>query len=132
MAPDFDLNSINTSSIDKIELMKDYALNGALIITTIKGVPLRDISAKGILPITARGFYKAREFYSPKYESTATNKLADLRTTIYWNPEVATNKNGNAQFEFYTADVPGNYRVTIEGIDENGNPGRQIYCYKVE
>ena len=66
--PGFDLNSLNTGSIDKIEVIKDYALNGALVITTVKGVPLRDITSKGILPITAKGFYKAREFYSPKYE----------------------------------------------------------------
>ncbi|MEP6612599.1 MAG: TonB-dependent receptor, partial [Mucilaginibacter sp.] len=132
MAPDFDLNSINTGSIDKIEVMKDYALNGALIITTIKGVPLRDITSKGILPITARGFYKAREFYSPKYESAATVKPADLRTTIYWNPEVATTKAGNAQFQFYNADATGSYRVVVEGIDEKGNLGRQVYRFKVE
>jgi hypothetical protein len=130
--PGFDLNSLNTGSIDKIEIMKDYQVNGALVITTTKGIPLRDIASKGILPITVRGFYKAREFYSPKYEGATDNRLADLRTTIYWNPEIVTDKEGNAHFEFYNADAKGSYRVVMEGIDEKGNLGRQVYHYKVE
>ena len=130
--PDFDLNSLNTGLIDKIEVIRDYSSNGALIITTTKGVPLRDITSKGILPITARGFYKAREFYSPKYESAAPNKFADLRTTIYWNPEIPTDKSGNAQFDFYNADGKGSYKVVVEGIDAEGNLGRGVYRYKVE
>ena len=79
-----------------------------------------------------QGYHKAREFYSPKYESNITNTLPDLRSTIYWNPEIQTDKDGNASFTYYNADGKGNYRVVIEGIDEKGNLGRQIYRYKVE
>jgi hypothetical protein len=34
--------------------------------------------------------------------------------------------------DFYNADGKGNYRVIIEGIDENGAIGRSVYTYKVE
>ncbi len=132
----------SAEDVETVEVLKYasasiYGMNaggGVLVITTKiqQGKELKDIYSNGILPITARGFYKAREFYSPKYESAATNKLADLRTTIYWNPELVTDKNGNAQFEFYNADAKGNYRVIMEGIDEKGNLGRQVYRYKVE
>jgi hypothetical protein len=130
MRADFDLNSLSNTPIDKIESIINSA--GTLLITTKHGLQLEDIASTGFLPIKANGFYKAREFYSPKYESTVPGKFADLRTTIYWKPEVITDKDGNASFEYYNADGTGNYRVVIEGIDDKGNLGRQVYRYKVE
>ena len=57
----------------------------------------------------------------------------DLRTTIYWNPKVITDKvTGKASFDFPNADGRGNYRVVIEGIDIDGNLARSVYRYKVE
>jgi len=79
------------------------------------------------------GFYKAREFYAPRYEHAETvDKRQDLRSTIYWNPEIKTGKDGNAAFNFYNADGAGTYKVTVEGIDNNGNLGRQVYRFTVE
>ena len=131
----FDLNSLSAVTIDKIESMNnasDSGTAGVLAITTKYGLQPEDIVSTGFLAIKANGFYKAREFYSPKYESTIPGKFADLRTTIYWKPDVITDKDGNASFEYYNADGKGNYRVVIEGIDDKGNLGRQVYRYKVE
>jgi len=131
----FDLNSLSAVTIDKIESMvntSDSDTVGVLAITTKYGLQPEDIVSTGFLAIKAKGFYKAREFYSPKYESTVPGKFADLRTTIYWKQEVITDKDGNASFEYFNADGKGNYRVVIEGIDVKGNLGRQVYRYKVE
>ncbi|MDO3627462.1 carboxypeptidase-like regulatory domain-containing protein [Mucilaginibacter sp. BT774] len=108
--------------------------NGVLVITRKKGKmkDLRDIPSFGVLPITVQGYQKVREFYSPKYESNATYALPDLRSTIYWQPELITDKDGNASFEYYNADSKGTYRVVVEGIDEKGHMGRQVYRYKVD
>ena len=135
MPVNFDLNSLSTGSIDKIEDMAttgDPESDGALLITTKHGLQPEDMVSTGFLSIKPLGFYKAREFYSPKYESATAGKLADLRTTIYWNPEIITDKDGNATFEYYNADGTGNYRVVVEGIDDKGNLGHQAYRYKVE
>jgi uncharacterized protein YfaS (alpha-2-macroglobulin family) len=79
------------------------------------------------------GFYKAREFYSPKYDSTSPpNAGPDLRSTIYWNPDLHTDANGNGNFEYYNADGKGTYKITIEGIDKDGNIGTQVFRYRVE
>ena len=103
------------------------------MITTGRMTKLSDISSTGILPITVQGFYKAREFYSPKYEHNDVYTVRkDLRTTIYWQPELLTDKNGNAGFSFYNADGAGKYRVVVEGIDSNGNLGRQVMEYTVK
>ena len=80
-----------------------------------------------------KGFYKAREFYSPQYDNPHTNqKMADLRSTIYWNPNIITDKDGKASFSYFNADGKGTYRMVIEGIDADGNLGRQVLRYKVE
>ncbi|SHN25979.1 hypothetical protein [Mucilaginibacter sp. OK098] len=130
MGADFDLNSLSASRIDKIESMTGGV--GVLLITTKYGLQPEDIISTGFLAIKANGFYKAREFYSPKYESTVPGKFTDLRTTIYWNPNVITDKDGNASFSYFNADGKGTYRMVIEGIDAEGNLGRQVYRYKVE
>ena len=134
MPKDFDINSINTGSIESIEVFTnafgpDY--DNVLSMKTPFGLQPKDMIATGILPITVQGYYKAREFYSPKYDNNTTTLHPDLRSTIYWKPELTTDKDGNASFDFYNADGTGYYRVVIEGIDEKGNIGRQVYRYKV-
>ena len=109
--------------------------HGVLVITTKQGGGLnpKDIASVGVLPITKTGFYKAREFYSPKYDNTTlSNRQRDFRSTIFWKPEIVTDKDGNASFDFYNADGAGTYKVVVEGIDNDGNIGRQVYRYKVE
>jgi hypothetical protein len=129
MPYDFDLNLIDISSVDRVEVFKN---EGVLAITTTAGRQAKNMLSIGVLPIIVKGFYKAREFYAPKYEHPADNpNFEDLRSTIYWNPEVITDKDGNASFDYYNADGTGNYRVVIEGIDESGNLGRQVYRYRV-
>jgi len=108
---------------------------GVVIITTKRGADEVDmtIPSPGTVTYRAKGFYKVREFYSPQYDDPKTNKeIADLRTTIYWNPMLQTDKDGNASFEYFNAGSKGNYKVVVEGIDVNGNLGRQVYRYKVD
>ncbi|HEY4197975.1 MAG TPA: hypothetical protein VGM63_20680, partial [Mucilaginibacter sp.] len=133
MPKDFNIDEINTGSIESIEVTNDIGMDydNVMIINTTVGLQPKDMIAIGVLPISVQGYYKAREFYSPKYENNITSPHPDLRSTIYWNPELVTDKDGNASFEYYNADGKGNYRVVIEGMDEKGNIGRQVYLYKV-
>ncbi|BAU52597.1 carboxypeptidase regulatory-like domain-containing protein [Mucilaginibacter gotjawali] len=137
-----EFSSIEADDIDRIEVLQPPnsfiyghdGLNGVLVITTKSRMQKADdIVSIGVLPIAPMGFYKAREFYSPKYDHPeAADKKHDLRSTIYWQPELKTDKNGNATFEYYNADGPGTYKIIIEGIDNDGNIGRLVYRYKVE
>jgi len=137
----FDINSL-ANDVETVEILKGadasiYGMNGGLVIaftTKIgKAMDIKDIHSFGVLPIIARGYHKAKKFYSPQYNSTPDTSInrKDLRSTIYWNPELVTDKNGNGVFSFYNADGVGKYRVTIEGIDSNGNLGRKVYRYDV-
>jgi hypothetical protein len=141
--PAFDINSLGPNDVETVEVLKYnnaaiYGMaggGGVLVFTTKQGKlrELKDIPSFGILPITARGYYKAKVFYSPKYDNLEANvKKKDLRSTIYWNPDLVTDDNGNAAIDYYNADGPGTYRMVIEGIDEKGNIGRRVYRYIIK
>ena len=137
---------INTNDIASIEVLRTpmyYSIygsqagpGGVILITMKRGDEDHSYlsrPAPGIVTVSPKGYYKIREFYSPKYDDPKTNTaVADLRSTIYWNPDVITDKDGNASFDFFNAGSKGTYRVVIEGIDSDGNIGRQVYRYKVE
>jgi len=146
------LASINANEIESIEtFMKDdlsgisrmYNTNGVIVINGKKKPEGKKITKeqlkelfppKYLLTFMPMGYSRTREFYSPKYTGPATvNSTSDLRTTIYWNPRLVTDKTtGAASVEFFNADGRGSYRVVVEGIDGDGNIGRFVYRYKVQ
>lgn len=68
-------------------------------------------------------FTLPKKFYSPKYPSGSTAGRTDIRSTIYWKPNIVTDKDGKATATFYTSDNPGRYSLIIEGSDMQGNLG---------
>lgn len=74
-------------------------------------------------------FYKARQFYEPKYvgkDALKANTLRnDFRNTIYWNPFVKTDALGNATVSFYASDAITAFRVSVEGLSNNGQMGSE-------
>jgi hypothetical protein len=140
-----ELNNLNANDVNSIEVLRTnfsksiYGSNipaGALVITMKQGSERKYVTSEsptGLITYPFKGFYKARAYYTPKY--TAANKdggALDLRSGIYWKPDVLTGKDGKATFDYFNADTKGVYRVVIEGIDDDGNLGRQVYRYKVE
>lgn len=63
------------------------------------------------------GWQKPVKFYTPKYNSAEARKSAgkDSRITLYWNPSVKVDANGQAWVSFYTSDSQSEYRIEIEG-----------------
>ena len=143
LEPDF-LSSINPNDVETIEILKSGANTaiygsrgggGVIIITTKRGENNRGYKnyAPGIAGYNPKGYYKGREFYSPNYDDPKINsKIADLRTTIYWNPNVISDSTGKASVEFYNSDGTGNYKAIVEGINIDGTIGRQLFRYSVK
>jgi len=130
-----DIYSIEVlTSLSYLTIYGSEASGGALIVTTKRGVEKSDPpeTPVGLIRFAYNGFYRSREFYSPKYEPGKNSNQKDLRSTVYWKPELLTDKEGNASFEYFNTDGAGTYRVVIEGIDNAGNIGRQLLTYKVE
>jgi TonB-dependent SusC/RagA subfamily outer membrane receptor len=141
--PEF-ISAINVQDVETIEVLKSGASSaiygsmgggGLLIITTKRGEVNNNYRSysPGIMSHKPQGLFKGREFYSPDYEDPAVNaKIPDLRTTIYWNPNVVSDTTGKASIEFFNADGTGNYKAIVEGININGSIGRQIFRYSVK
>jgi TonB-dependent SusC/RagA subfamily outer membrane receptor len=148
-----DPNALSTDDISSIEVIRGasgalYGMggaNGVIIITTKKGDVDYNAYAdehyrpgstkpKGLINYKFQnGYDLRRRFYAPDYDNPATNKqLADLRTTIYWNPNIITDENGKASIDFFNADGTGNYKIITEGLDIDGKLGRQVYRYTVK
>jgi hypothetical protein len=68
------------------------------------------------------GYREPAEFYSPRYQTADSREIGppDLRTTVYWNPDVKVSPDGKALLDFYTADNPTDYSLLIEGITSDG------------
>jgi len=137
------INQLNPNSIALIELFKGanagiYNANtggGAMVITT-KSQEQRSITnslSSGALQINPRGFYKGHLFKPANYKALSTMENGNCSpATVYWNPDLVTDKNGNTSFSFNTPAIAGNYRIVIEGIDQKGNLGHQVYYFSVE
>ena len=144
------LNSILPADVESAEVfLRDelgtinrmYGTNGILVINAKKDAkkPVTAAELKALLPpnnvltFTSFGYPKTREFYAPKYNTTAGRSVGiDLRPTVYWNPKVFTDKNGTMSFDFFNGDLRGTYKATVEGTDIDGNLARFVYRYKVE
>lgn len=66
----------------------------------------------------------AKQFYSPRYSSPdERTMIPDMRTTVYWNPEIITNQKGEARVSFYTSESTGNYMILVQGTNLTGGLG---------
>jgi hypothetical protein len=57
---------------------------------------------------------------SHSYTTNADTETPDFRSTLYWNPSVVTDQNGNANIRFYTSDDVGVMTIHIEGFTPSG------------
>lgn len=145
------LNNINAAEVESVEIFNNDGLSGINRMTNTNGVlvinmkkkpkgekislaQLQDMMPKNnVLEYEPGGYAVNKEFYVPKYDTPAGSAVgSDLRSTVYWNPNVTTDKTGNAAFEFFNSSGRGSFRAVIEGIDKDGNIGRYVYHYKVE
>ena len=67
-----------------------------------------------------KGYQIDKFFYSPDYSNPTEAGNSDNRLTLYWNPEVITNENGEAMINFYTSDVVSNFQIMAEGVTNSG------------
>ncbi|MEP6747189.1 MAG: hypothetical protein ABJB86_05670 [Bacteroidota bacterium] len=65
--------------------------------------------------------YTARAFYG--MDSTLLQQSTpEYMSTIYWNPFMLADDKGHANFSFYSSDIKGECRITVQGIGKNGEP----------
>jgi hypothetical protein len=122
------LVDLNPETVERIEVVKTPYLIGDLILHGIVNVITHPGNFSNItMPDYAvllpyRVVDKPSTIVTPDYsdETDRLNRKPDLRNTLYWNPSVKTGMNGEAEIQFWTSDLPGNYIINIQGISGNG------------
>jgi hypothetical protein len=70
--------------------------------------------------------------YQPKYTyRQSLDSLRDVRSTIFWHPQIITNKAGESTVYFSSAALPTSYTIWVEGMDLNGHLGYSSKVVKV-
>jgi hypothetical protein len=95
---------------------------GAIAVYTKKGGESVRNNIPGLSKGTLVGYSALKQFYSPDYAtSSPLHEVEDVRSTLYWNPFLLTDKaNRKVKIQFYNNDVSNSLRVVIEGMNEVG------------
>ncbi len=75
---------------------------------------------KGLRTTHFDGYSRVETFQSPDY--SLMPPMADYRRTLYWNPGVTTDANGEAVIEFYNNSTCNQIVVSAEGFTADGRP----------
>jgi hypothetical protein len=127
-----DVDMVSSISVNDIAYIKVFrppfmggsgnGAGGAIAVYTRRGNDVRQQPGKGLANNTVSGYSVIKQFYSPNYATfNKDNEKKDVRTTLYWNPQVITTaEKNNIKLSFYNNDVSRTFRVVIEGMTKDG------------
>ena len=94
---------------------------GVIAVYTKSGLSAAKQEKREYLMAKLTGYATAREYAEIQQTFTQAN-LEDIRTTIFWEPKMITNKNGEAKVTFNTTDQLGDYIIIAQGLRADGKP----------
>jgi hypothetical protein len=122
------LVDLDPEIVEKVEVVKTPYLIGDLILHGIVNVITRSGDFSDVtmpdyaVKLPYRVIDKPTVFTAPDYsvEQARLSRKPDLRNTLYWNPSVKINSEGETEIKFWTSDYPGSYIINIQGISGTG------------
>jgi len=94
------------------------ATAGAIYIYNKKGNEVKPVHSKGLPFVYIKGYDLPKEYEQPNKKEF---KGADLRSMIYWNPNIFLNKaNNSIKIEYFNNEVSKKLLLRIEGINAAG------------
>lgn len=128
-----ELSILMPSDVELIDIIKDPAdlasygyngSNGIIFIHLKRGETLaysKEPEANQAI-IQPLGFCKPLPFPEPNYfkSEIMLSGVPDVRSTLYWKPNVVCDSNGNATVRFFMGDGQGPCTLTIEGVGPDG------------
>jgi hypothetical protein len=73
--------------------------------------------------IKISGYNESRIFYSPRHHNTLEKDFKpDLRTTLFWEPNIKVENKKEVLLNYYNADNPSKVKIIVEGITSTGIP----------
>jgi hypothetical protein len=122
--------ALDPEIVEKIDVVRDkyfvgdYLFYGIVNVITKAGDFSNATLPDHALRLVYRVVDPVSSFVSPDYSSvdTRAKRVPDFRTTLYWNPSVKQDKEGNARIEFWTSDFSSDYEINVQGILSDGKP----------
>ncbi|MDE3251692.1 MAG: hypothetical protein KGO92_02725 [Bacteroidota bacterium] len=134
-----DMNMVQSISVSDIAMVKVFrppffgsiggGSGGAIAIYTKKGndATKGNPNSKGLENTVLGGYSRFKEFFNPNYEKATDTYEQDMRSTLYWNPYVITNKRSpRYKVEFYNNDITKKFLVVLEGVNSDGKMTRTV------
>jgi hypothetical protein len=127
------IESLPVNMIDRIDVLKSAATistfgargaNGVISVITRIGSTLTITNpVLHSTNITISGYNEPRIFYSPQHSSTLySDYKPDLRTTLYWKPNIKLKSNKDLFLKYFNSDNSSNIDIIVEGITTTGIP----------
>ena len=129
------VESIDILKQSEASLFGSRGSGGVIAVYTKRGNPNFDPKTEkspGTFLTKLFGYQPIREFYSPKYESNDSKSKPDFRSTVYWNPNIQTDKTGKATISFFNTDAVTTVYLNLEGISQQGQIGVSSNQYTVK
>jgi len=131
------IQSINVSDIAMVKVFRPPFFGsmgggsgGAIAIYTKKGGDFKgdnSKSSKSMQSALLVGYTRFKEFFNPQYDNPAENNDTDIRTTLYWNPYVITNKKSpRFKVQFFNNDISKRLQIVLEGVNADGKMTRVV------
>ena len=108
--------------LNKNKKLDDVVLARGLYVIDIAMYPkgLRKSKVKGQRQTSFRGYNEVTEFYAPEYPDGPIKGDVDYRRTLYWNPALTTDAQGQATLTFYNNGYSKHFEISAEGISPQG------------
>lgn len=122
------IRTINPYDIDRIEvvtrmvpMLGDQGRNGVIAIYLKDKLEEQEaLASKGIRRITLEGFQAPSPLNNISYGEGSPTREKDDRQTLYWNPYLVTNEQGELQVSFFSNDLAGPVIVEVRGLTVDG------------
>jgi hypothetical protein len=129
----YDVDEIHIST-DPIDIQKYTGLNnvGVIEITTKKGTLVAPASGKSMPKeeLYKEGIRIPRNFLTA--DALTSQKGKDLRTTLYWNPDLEIGPSGTTTFSVPLSEIKSGFVISAEGITSSGKivQARQVFSVR--
>lgn len=129
--PNSDLDLYTVDEVENVALLKGndahlYQSRSGVVLVTLRTSMSENSRELGystnILVDYPLGWQKPSRFYSPDYSLQKDNDAVsfDNRSTLYWNPKVTTNEQGEATITYYSSDRKTRHTISVEGMTNEG------------
>jgi hypothetical protein len=139
------LKTFSMTDVERVDIVKRaVALYGArgvngvvnVLTKTNNGLPKEKpkmTDETDLVSLTVKGYSMMKEFYAPDYSTPKKeHDIPDHRTSLYWSPNVKTDKSGKTQIIFYNSDDRQTVKILTETWQKDGKMGIGQAEYQVK